>query len=158
MTTEGRVRSGHRIDTAALPHPHIYFAYGSNLDPDQMEWRCPESVELGRAVLHGWSWHIGGRGYASVSPDRDGSVWGGLWNVSDTDLAVLDRYEGVAGGLYRREIVTVSAEGQNIDALIYIENENDRGVPSGEYLGRILVGAEHFGLPRAWIDGLANWG
>ncbi len=93
-----------------LLNPHLYFAYGSNLDPEQMQWRCPDAIALGSARLDDWAWRIGGRGYATVSPAPGAQVWGGIWNVSDSDLARLDRYEGVAGGHYRREFVTVMAE------------------------------------------------
>ena len=32
----------------------FYFAYGSNMDPVQMEERCPGAVALGAAHLPGW--------------------------------------------------------------------------------------------------------
>jgi len=138
-----------------LPNPHLYFAYGSNLDPEQMDWRCPDAIALGAARLDGWAWRIGGRGYATVSPSPGSHVWGAIWNVSDSDLASLDRYEGVAGGLYRREFTTVMAKNQPIDVHLYIENYDDHGMPSPGYLDRIIAGAKWFDLPQAWIDDLA---
>ena len=140
-----------------LINPHLYFAYGSNLDPDQMAWRCPDAVGLCRARLDDWAWRIGGRGYATVSPAPGDHVWGAIGNVSDADLASLDRYEGVAGGLYRREVLTVSTDTRSTETLLYIENYEDVGVPGGEYLRKILVGAEHFGLPSVWIEALSAW-
>jgi gamma-glutamylcyclotransferase (GGCT)/AIG2-like uncharacterized protein YtfP len=82
-------------------------------------------------------------------------VWGAIWNVSDSDLASLDRYEGVAGGLYRREFVTVMAENKPVDVLLYIESYDDHGMPRPDYLERIIAGARWFDLPQAWIDDLA---
>ena len=110
---------------------------------------------LGAARLNDWAWRIGGRGYATVSPSPGHHVWGAIWNVSDSDLARLDRYEGVAGGLYRREFTTVMAKNQPIDVLIYIENYDDHGMPRPDYLERIIAGARWFDLPQAWIDDLA---
>lgn len=141
---------------------HLYFAYGSNLDHDQMAWRCPTAAPIGSAVLEGWSFRIGARGYATVSPsfEHDAHVWGGLWSLTDADLASLDRYEGVSGGLYRREVLTLLApdrDGTPIDAIIYIENHDDVGSPNDLYLERILVGAETFELPTEWVDLLATW-
>ncbi len=138
-----------------LPNPHLYFAYGSHLDPEQMDWRCPDAIALGAARLNDWAWRIGGRGYATVSPSPGHHVWGAIWNVSDSDLASLDRYEGVAGGLYRREFTTVMAKNQPIDSLLYIENYDDHGMPRPDYLERIIAGARWFDLPQAWIDDLA---
>jgi gamma-glutamylcyclotransferase (GGCT)/AIG2-like uncharacterized protein YtfP len=82
-------------------------------------------------------------------------VWGAIWNVSDSDLASLDRYEGVAGGLYRREFVTVMAQNQPVELLLYIENYEDHGSPRPDYLDRIIAGARWFDLPQAWIANLA---
>lgn len=61
------------------------------------------------------------------------------------------------GELYRREVLTVSTDTRSTETLLYIENYEDVGVPGGEYLRKILVGAEHFGLPSAWIEALAAW-
>jgi gamma-glutamylcyclotransferase (GGCT)/AIG2-like uncharacterized protein YtfP len=120
-----------------------------------MDWRCPDAIALGAARLNDWAWRIGGRGYATVSPSPGHHVWGAIWNVSDSDLASLDRYEGVAGGLYRRELTTVMAKNQPVDVHLYIENYDDHGMPRPDYLERIIAGARWFDLPQAWIDDLA---
>jgi len=120
-----------------------------------MDWRCPDAIALGAARLNNWAWRIGGRGYATVSPSPGHHVWGAIWNVSDSDLASLDRYEGVAGGLYRREFTTVMAKNQPVVVLLYIENYDDHGMPRPDYLERIIAGARWFDLPQAWIDDLA---
>ena len=91
----------------------------------------------------------------SGSSPAGAQVWGGIWNVSDSDLASLDRYEGVAGGLYRREITTVMAQNQPVDVHLYIENYDDHGLPHPDYLERIIAGARSFDLPQAWIEDLA---
>lgn len=145
------------ISLNTLPNPHLYFAYGSNLDPEQMQWRCPDALAIGAARLDDWAWRIGGRGYATVSPSLGSQVWGAIWNLSDEDLRTLDRYEGVASRLYRREPIIVMANDQPIETLIYIENYDDVGTPRGDYLEKILLGAEHFDLPRDWIQQLADW-
>ena len=120
-----------------------------------MDWRCPDAIALGAARLNDWAWRIGGRGYATVSPSPGHHVWGAIWNVSHSDLARLDRYEGVAGGLYRRELTTVMAQNLPFDVHLYIENYDDHGMPRPDYLERIIAGARWFDLPQAWIDDLA---
>ena len=144
----------------------LYFAYGSNLSHAQMAWRCRDAVPVGAARLDGWEFRIGARGYATVSPcpsRADAHVWGGLWSVSAADLRSLDRYEGVSGGLYRRESILVRAEtdprggAELLECLIYIENHDDVGTPSDDYLSGILIGASEFGLPTAWIGELERW-
>lgn len=46
----------------------LYFAYGSNLSPQQMAHRCPDSIFLGKATLRWWRWQVNERGVANVVP------------------------------------------------------------------------------------------
>ena len=90
---------------------NFYFAYGSNLSPEQMEGRCVNSPQkAGKPVaiarLDGWKWIICTRGYANVvklldvESDRyptaspQNAVWGVVYNLESTDESELDRYEG----------------------------------------------------------------
>ncbi|ERF70814.1 hypothetical protein EPUS_02336 [Endocarpon pusillum Z07020] len=61
----------------------FYFAYGSNLSPEQMAGRCPEypatsSIPVAIARLDGWRWIICGRGYANVVPSPRRSPQSGV--------------------------------------------------------------------------------
>ena len=156
LDPNGTTQSENMLLDHPFPNPHLYFAYGSNLDPEQMQWRCPDAIAIGAARLDDWAWRIGGRGYATVSPSPGSQVWGAIWNLSDDDLRTLDRYEGLAGGLYRREPIILIANDQPIETLIYIENYDDVGLPWGDYLDRIIAGAKWLGLPEAWINELAD--
>ncbi|KAI1405415.1 hypothetical protein F4819DRAFT_444300 [Hypoxylon fuscum] len=49
---------------------NIYFAYGSNLSPTQMQDRCPQSPPIGLAHLPGWTWIINERGFANIVPHQ----------------------------------------------------------------------------------------
>lgn len=44
----------------------LYFAYGSNLSPEQMAHRCPDSIFLGKATLCGYRWQVNERGRANI--------------------------------------------------------------------------------------------
>lgn len=77
-----------------------YFAYGSNLDQEQMRKRCPDSKLIGKSGLHGYrldftrfskGW---GGGVADIVPDDKLCVLGLLFMVSSEDLEILDKYEG----------------------------------------------------------------
>jgi gamma-glutamylcyclotransferase (GGCT)/AIG2-like uncharacterized protein YtfP len=136
---------------------HLYFAYGSNLDPDQMDRRCPDAIAIGAASLADHAFRIGARGYATVSPSPGDTVWGGVWDVSVSDLARLDTYEGVASGMYRRETALVDVDGQSVATLIYIEEADDVGSPSDWYLDRVVAGARWFELPDSYAIDLESW-
>ena len=136
----------------------VYFAYGSNMDPAQMEARCPDARALGQASLADWEVHIGTRGVATVVETPGAVTWGVLWEVSPSDVLSLDHHEGVAAGRYRREILTVESPGSTQSALIYIEEFVEDGAPLPAYLQRILDGARAFDLPEEYRAKLARLG
>ncbi|KAG6355888.1 hypothetical protein INS49_015272 [Diaporthe citri] len=111
----------------------LYFAYGSNLSPEQMAHRCPDSIFLGKATLPEHRWQVNERGVANVvrvprrsaQEDREGRRRGRDGNGDDDDAAVvegliyaisaederqLDLYEGVAKGRYERQNLWVDFE------------------------------------------------
>jgi gamma-glutamylcyclotransferase (GGCT)/AIG2-like uncharacterized protein YtfP len=133
----------------------FYFAYGSNMNPKQMEARCPEATPAGVASLEGWSVAINSRGVATIVPDEAGSgVEGVLWWVSETCLRSLDRYEGVETGHYVRETFRVRLDHEIVPAIVYVASSSDLGEPRSGYLEGILYGASYFGLSRTYRDRL----
>jgi gamma-glutamylcyclotransferase (GGCT)/AIG2-like uncharacterized protein YtfP len=89
---------------------YYYFAYGSNLNKQQMSWRCPGARPIGKLVLP--NARLVFRGVADVEYDDALSVQGGLWKITRACERTLDRYEGVKSGLYRKENIQVNVEGQ----------------------------------------------
>jgi hypothetical protein len=151
----------------------LYFAYGSNLDPDQMRTRCPESRVVGLAALpdhrltfplHSESW---GGGAAGVSHAHGSTVWGVLYELSESDLASLDRHEGWKGpgdhhNLYDRELATVEltraddgSVPRRVRATTYFARTLNPTPPSRRYLDAVLKGARHHRLPPEYIEWLA---
>ncbi|MEK9634782.1 MAG: gamma-glutamylcyclotransferase family protein, partial [Opitutae bacterium] len=85
----------------------LYFAYGSNMNQEQMSTRCRGS-ELGSlARLTGWRYFINGRGYAGIEESPSDHVLGCFWSLEDEHVASLDRYEGVKGNFYSKETLEV---------------------------------------------------
>ena len=83
----------------------LYFAYGSNMNLQQMAWRCPGAVALGAACLPGW--RLTERTFADIDRDPEAETWGVLWEITPAHLRSLDRYEG-APRLYTRRRVPVT--------------------------------------------------
>ncbi len=87
-----------------------YFAYGSNMNPARLvDGRLRrEGVDLGRRIggrLDGWRLTFdksrrspSGSGVGNIVPVPGGCVHGTLNEMPDAGLAVLDVWEGVAGG------------------------------------------------------------
>ena len=69
----------------------FYFAYGSNMDPEQMLTRCPRARSVGRGRIRHRRFVINSRGVATISPERDAKTWGGVWAISAAEEAALDR-------------------------------------------------------------------
>jgi len=135
-----------------------YFAYGSNMDERQMALRCPNAKLVGRASLADHSFLINERGVASVAVAPNRVVHGLLWTISRTDEKALDRYEGVADGLYRKEVLQIKQKsGGAVDALVYIASSSNPGVPRTGYMKRIKRTAIEHGLPDDYIAELQSW-
>lgn len=131
----------------------LYFAYGSNMDPQQFHQRCAGSDFVGIGVLRGYDWYITDRGVASIRPSPDGEVHGALARLTQDNEDSLDYHEGVKRNLYRREFLSVEIRnGGRVDALVYVSNDEGVGSARTGYLERVLTGAKHHGLPGAAIE------
>lgn len=133
-----------------------YFAYGSNLNVAQMAQRCPDAADPRRATLADHDWLINERGVATVEPFDGAEVHGVLWEISATDLDVLDSAEGVPVR-YRRDRLVVDTDDGPREAWVYIDHRVEAGAPRPGYLERIIEGAVHHGLPQRWLDFLHRW-
>jgi gamma-glutamylcyclotransferase (GGCT)/AIG2-like uncharacterized protein YtfP len=144
----------------------LYFAYGSNLDFDQMKGRCPSAQSVGVAKLPGrrlafTRWSEGRKGaVADAVADPAGEVWGVVYEITAEDLEVLDRCEGFTPGgssnAYLRQQCTVWLNGdpqRAVAAEVYfaVPQENP-GLPSQDYRDQILRGAREWGLPQDYIE------
>jgi gamma-glutamylcyclotransferase (GGCT)/AIG2-like uncharacterized protein YtfP len=105
---------------------HRYFAYGSNLNAAQMAQRCPDALDPLPATLADHDWLINERGVATVEPADGAEVHGVLWQVSDSDLDVLDSAEGVPVR-YRRDELVVHTEHGPQRAWVYIDHRVEPG-------------------------------
>jgi cation transport regulator ChaC len=137
-----------------------YFAYGSNLDPDTfLGRRSMRPSESRCASLAGFELVFdlpvgsGERGVANLRAAEGGRVHGVAYAIDAAQAAYLDRTEGVEVGYYVRTAVVLEADGRGpLEAFTYT---SPRGVagrkPSRRYLGLLLRGARHHGLPDTWV-------
>ena len=136
-----------------------YFAYGSNLLRERLLARCPGLVFSGLATLtaHRLTFDkasTDGSGKCAFEPADASEVLGVLWDVPDTELAKLDRAEGVGYG-YERCQVTVQQADRESEVLTYQTTNRQAGLqPYDWYLALVLAGAEQQGMPPEYIDRL----
>ena len=99
-----------------------YFAYGSNLNFEQMAYRCPGGNR--RGYLPSWmamSWRSGAA-TLTILPKEGASVEGLIWSVTDHDESQLDCYEGYPT-FYDKETMTVTdADGTPHEIMVYTMN------------------------------------
>lgn len=138
-----------------------YIAYGSNLNVQQMAWRCPGAKVAGVGTLQDWQLLFRGSrtgSYLTIEPKEGASVPVGVWEITERDEKALDSYEGFPRFYYKRTIpVRVinykTGKAKKVEALVYIMHE-DRplGVPTQFYVDICAEGYRDFGL-----DGNALW-
>ena len=104
-----------------------YFAYGSNLNFDQMAYRCPEATVVGTAKLDDYELAFR-RGYLTILPKEGASVEGLIWSVTDHDESQLDCYEGYPT-FYDKETMTVTdADGTPHEIMVYTIPDSDKSL------------------------------
>jgi gamma-glutamylcyclotransferase (GGCT)/AIG2-like uncharacterized protein YtfP len=135
----------------------LYFAYGSNLNRDAMARRCPDAKPIG--ALHLTDARLVFRGVADCIYEEGATCPGAVWKLTPECEAALDRYEGVSGGFYRKEYVTVTGfEGED-QMLLYVMNSTGIFPPSEGYYQTIRQGYRDFELPLKYLRAAvkASW-
>jgi gamma-glutamylcyclotransferase len=143
----------------------LYFAYGSNMDWDQMRERCPSARFVGVALLPDYELAFTrksvkrGCGVADAVPKRGSAVWGVVYEIGDLDLGKLDTCEGYRPGreknsYYRREcLLLLDGNGERpLTASTYFgDPQPNPPPPNAEYKNLLLSGARRWRLPKAYI-------
>lgn len=148
-----------------MDDPCWYFAYGSNLDPDTFLGRRRMRPLAARpARLDGFTLAFdlpvgpGERAVANLREAADRHVHGVAYHLGIADCTHLDRTEGVHRGYYdRRPVALVLPDGGPLEAFTYVSRFSvPNRKPSRRYLGLILRGARHYGLPAEYLAWLAT--
>jgi len=140
-----------------FPLESTYFAYGSNMDRNQMSVRCPESREIGVAKLPNFEFQIYDRGYANVIPKPGSLVWGTLWNLTESDWERLDRYEGTRFRLYSRGKIGIEIGNESYQVQTYFATNDQPGIPGLKYMENILWNSKERDFPEDYQKFLKNF-
>ncbi len=153
------------MTSPAAPLP-VYFAYGSNLDPDVMRARCPAYRLLCRAILHDHVLVFRGRdrewgGAVATAEHAPGSmVHGVVYELTPEDFVSLDRVQTYLGpqhaaNLYDRVRRTVVLElNEPLEVETYLMRPRPTGLPSRRYRWTLLTGMRRHSLPAPVIAAL----
>ena len=133
----------------------MYIAYGSNMDLEQMQSRCPEAELLGTGRLENWRLMFKGSktgAYATIEREKGQNVPILLWRITATDEERLDRYEGFPTFYYKRtlQVVKTDADGKPCGTtcgMAYIMHEERKlGLPTVDYLAVLDEAYRKFGF------------
>ena len=84
-----------------------YLAYGSNLNVQQMRYRCPDATIFGTAEILDYQLLFKGSmtgSYLTIEKKEGSTVPVAVWEVSERDERNLDAYEGCPNFYYKTEI------------------------------------------------------
>lgn len=132
-----------------------YLAYGSNLNVQQMRFRCPDAKIVGTAEIPDYQLLFKGSktgSYLTIEKKEGSTVPVAVWEVSERDERNLDAYEGYPNFYYKAEMELPvkslkNGKTKTLPAFVYIMHEERQlGVPSRIYLQTCLVGYKYFGF------------
>lgn len=121
----------------------LYVAYGSNMNIEQMAYRCPHADIVCNGTLPEWKLVFRGSltgAYATIVPRENSSVPVVIWQIASEDEKMLDLYEGYPR-FYRKEKIDVETNTGVISAMVYIMNPAcTPGIPTRSYIHSIACG------------------
>jgi gamma-glutamylcyclotransferase (GGCT)/AIG2-like uncharacterized protein YtfP len=141
----------------------IYFAYGSNMDKEQMVKRGINFISRKFAKLPGYvlvfnkKAQAGDFAYANITESDSGYVEGIIYEFPDNDIIRLDKAEGYPNHYFKKEIIVFDKYEEPIQATAYIA-QSDKIVeclyPKTEYLNHLLAGKDL--LSESYFEKLLN--
>ncbi len=131
----------------------LYVAYGSNMNLDQMAYRCPDSVVIGTGKLYGWKLVFNCHADIIETGDMNDVLPVVIWDIADQDWDYLDRYEGYPSYYIRRGVEVEFDDGGCDIAIVYIMADNRKGIcpPSKTYFDGIVRGCIENGIDVEYL-------
>lgn len=133
-----------------------YFAYGSNLDRNQMEERVGSWGRCQKALLRGWklTFNVSSSGWGGKAAniiqtsDTKDIVYGVVYQLTEAQLDKLTRIEGP-----RPVDLEVESAGNKITARVCVFNSRaPPGQPTKEYLDEVVSGLQQHGYGKNVTD------
>ena len=130
-----------------------YFAYGSNINLEQMAHRCPDAKVVGVVTLENYELVFRGSspfgGCGNIEPRENGVVYGLLWQITPQCEEALNRYEGYPHFYDQQTVSVQDAKGKKHTAMVYIMTEQRAlvpAVPTRAYIDCIRDGYRQNGI------------
>lgn len=126
----------------------LYVAYGSNMNLEQMAYRCPNSKVVGNGELHGWKLVF--NVHADIIRGKKNDIVPVVvWDIgSDRDWRMLDRYEGYPSYYVKETVNVIRENGRKEKAIVYVMADDRKGIcpPASNYFNCIFNGYLDHGI------------
>lgn len=132
-----------------MENKQLYIAYGSNINLEQMAFRCPHSSVVGTSEIKDYELEF--RGVATIVPNKGAAVPVLIWKLDERDLLTLNQYEGWPR-LYRQEKMEFELNGKTFEGMAYLMNCREISPPSQQYYNTILQGYRENGLDESYLQ------
>ncbi len=106
----------------------LYVAYGSNMNLNQMKFRCPNSKIVGTGKLVGWKLVFNVHLDIIQTHDKEDIVPVVIWDIADEDWCTLDRYEGYPYYYIRKNVMVKLDNGKYKKAIVYVMVDSRKGI------------------------------
>jgi gamma-glutamylcyclotransferase len=149
------------------PSELLYFAYGSNMNSEQMLARCVKPLKIATACLP--NYEIGFFGYSktwdggqeTVVPSPGRNVWGVVYQLSSLDSDRLDVWQDAridgSGAYFHYPARVIDTEGRLHTVLFYKKDMSGEPTkPTRQYLDFMVRGAVENDLPADYIAALQH--
>ena len=136
----------------------LYFAYGSNINLDQMRSRCPDAKVVSTVTLPDYELlfrGFSGDGLATIQPREGSVVHDLLWEITPSCERSLDCYEGFPRLYDKWNVEVQDSQGQSVPVMVYVMVEVPRlrpATPHSFYYQGILDGYRQTGLPEKALE------
>lgn len=132
-----------------------YIAYGSNLNMEQMQARCPGAVYVGSTYLNNFQLlfgsHNGSCAYLTIRMAYGETTPVGIWSITQEDEANLDRYEGCPR-LYGKETCYFYLDGYRLNGIVYVMNKPNYAIPpTKNYVDTCSQGYKDCDIPMKYL-------
>lgn len=97
-----------------------YIAYGSNMNADQMRYRCPNARLLGTGYIERARLEFYLHATVERTRRKSDRVPVAVWEISDRDEQRLDRYEGFPSYYIKDTWKVFMQDGSEIEGMIYL--------------------------------------
>ena len=126
-----------------------YFTYGSNMSVSRIIKRGINPYSGNTGILNGWELKFnkkasaGDWAFANIMKNKESSVEGIVFEITEEELNLLDKFEG-APNHYKREKVNVLSKGELVECITYIAQSKhikEGLLPTEEYIGFLISGS-----------------